>query len=299
MIRDWALALWALIKDTFVQWQRHRSAEMSAALAFYGVLALAGLALLSVYLAQRFFGHGIARGKAIGGTGHLAGPHNAHFIGKVLQEAASRPHGWVALAIGSLFFLLGVLGIAFQIQRMLNSVWDMKPQESAGEAKAAQKHAPQFLVIFLLSFVLICLLFAGATLHALTSNTHHLALFNGLLYQALDIAVSIVVLTFVFLFIFAYLPPVDVPWRNVWIGAVIAAVLYERGQFALSVYFGQMDATSPYADAGVILIVVLWLYYSAEVVLIGAAITKVLKCGADERAKKKTTALSAAANDTV
>jgi membrane protein len=294
MIRDWALILWTLVKDTFGQWQGHRSAEMAAALAFYGALALAGLSLVAVYVAQRFFGHGAARGTAVGGAGHFAGPHNAHFLAKVLQDAASRPHGWVALAIGALFFLLGVLGIAFQIQRMLNAIWDVKPEEGAGSAREAKSHAPQFLAIFFLSFVLICLLFAGATLHALTSNTHHLALFSGLLYQALDIAVSIAVLTFVFLFIFAYLPPVDVPWRNVWIGSVIAAVLYERGQFALSVYFGQMDATSPYADAGVLLIVVLWLYYSAEVILIGAAITKVLKTGADDRVKKRRTNLSRA-----
>jgi membrane protein len=85
------------------------------------------------------------------------------------------------------------------------------------------------------------------------------------------------VLTFVFLFIFAYLPPGDIAWRKVWIGAFISAVLYERGQFALSLYLGQMDARSPYADAGALVAVLIWLYYSASVVLIGADFTKVLK----------------------
>lgn len=75
----------------------------------------------------------------------------------------------------------------------------------------------------------------------------------------------------------AYLPPVDIPWRKVWIASFISAVLYERGQFALSVYLSQMDARSPYADAGVLLAVMVWLYYSAQVVLVGADFTKVLK----------------------
>lgn len=133
------------------------------------------------------------------------------------------------------------------------------------------------------ALLLIVLLLAGATVHALTAHTHHLPLLRGVLYQALDVGVTIVVLTFVFLFIFAYLPPVDVPWRNVWIASFVSAVLYERGQFALSVYLGQMDARSPYADAGVLLAVLLWLYYSAQIVLVGADFTKALK----ERSERK------------
>jgi membrane protein len=90
--------------------------------------------------------------------------------------------------------------------------------------------------------------------------------------------------------IFAYLPPVDIPWRKVWLGAFLSAVLYERGQFALSVYFGQMDATSPYADAGAVVAVLVWLYYSAQVVLIGADFTKVLNDDAQRRGKRNTRA---------
>lgn len=117
----------------------------------------------------------------------------------------------------------------------------------------------------------------GATVHALTSHTHHLPILRGLFYQALVVGVTIVVLTFVFLFIFAYLPPVDIPWRKVWIGSFVSAVLYERGQFLLSLYLGKMDARSPFADVGALLAVLIWLYFSAGIVLIGADFTKVLR----------------------
>ena len=124
---------------------------------------------------------------------------------------------------------------------------------------------------------------SGGALHALTSHTHALPIFTGVLYQALDIGASIALLTCVFLFMFAYLPPAGISWRNVWLGSFISAVLYERGQFALALYLGQMEAQSPYADAGALLAVLLWLYYSAQVVLAGAIVTKVLKERADER----------------
>jgi membrane protein len=111
-----------------------------------------------------------------------------------------------------------------------------------------------------------------------------LPVLRGLFFQALDVGASIVLLTGIFLVMFAYLPPVDIPWRTVWLGAFVSAVLYERGQFALALYLGQMEAASPYADAGAILAVLIWLYYSGQVVLTGAIVTKVLKERGEKRA---------------
>lgn len=272
MLREWLGEIWNLVKSTAGQWSKHRSAEMASSLAFYGAVALAGLGLVAVYIGARIAGGGSAAAQARGQTGHIAGSHNAQMLETILREAASRHDAWIALVIGALMFLAGVTATAFQLQQVLDVIWERR-----GAAKDATRHAGQFAAIYVLTLVLIVLLFAGAAVHALTTHTHHLPLLRGMLYQALVIGVTIAVLTFVFLFIFAYLPPADIPWRKVWIGAFISAVLYERGQFALSVYLGQMDARSPYADAGVLLAVLIWLYYSAQVVLVGADFTKVLK----------------------
>ncbi|HET9096163.1 MAG TPA: YihY/virulence factor BrkB family protein [Candidatus Baltobacteraceae bacterium] len=272
MLREWLSEVWTLVKCTASQWSKHRSAEMASSLAFYGAITLAGLALVAVYAAARILGGGQAAANTRGQTGHIAGPHNAQVLDAILHQAALRHDAWIALAAGAVMFLVGVTATAFQLQQVLDVVW-----EHRGAAKDARRHAPQFAAIYALTLVLIVLLFAGAAVHALTMHTHHLPLLRGVLYQALVVGVTIIVLTFVFLFVFAYLPPVDIPWRKVWIASFISAVLYERGQFALSVYLGQMDARSPYADAGVLLAVLLWLYYSAQVVLVGADFTKVLK----------------------
>lgn len=291
MLKQWAARAWEIAGETFRQWQKHRSAELASSLAFFGALALAGLALIAVYGAGVWFGHGSSRAYAAGHAQHISGPHNARVLDFVLREAASRHDAWIALVAGALIFIAAIAGSALQMQRAIDVIWDAKPQSTGkSEAKAARRHAPQFLAIYGLALLLAVLLFAGATVHGLTYHTHHLPALQGVLYQALDVGVSIVLLTFVFLFIFAYLPPVDVPWRQVWLASFISAVLYERGQFGLAVYFGLMDATSPYADAGAIVAVLLWLYYSAQIVLVGADLTKVLKDRAQERGKRNTRA---------
>lgn len=278
MLRTWAKTVWDLVKQTAGQWFAHRSAEMASSLAFYGAMGLAGLGLVAVYVAGRVVGGGSAASQTRGQTGHIAGAHNAQMVEAILREAASRHDAWIALAAGIVVFVIAVAATALQLQQVLDVIWEQR-----GAAKQMRHHAPQFLAIYVLSLVLIVLLFAGAAVHGLTSHTHHLSLLRGLFYQALVVGATIVVLTLVFLFIFAYLPPVNIPWRNVWIASFVSAVLYERGQFALSLYLGQMDARSPYADAGALLAVLLWLYYSAQVVLVGADFTKVLK----ERSERK------------
>ncbi len=272
MRHEWARKIWSLVKKTASQWRAHRSAELASSLAFYGALTLAGLSLIAVYAATKIIGRGSSAARAHSATGDVAGSHNAQVLDTVLREASMRHDAWIALAVGVVMFCVGVALTAMQLQRMLNVIWEQR-----GAAKDAKKHAPQFAAIFLLALLLVVLLFAGAAVHGLTAHTHHLTPARGMLYQAAVVVVTIVLLTFVFLFIFAYLPPVDIPWRKVWIASFICAILYERGQFALSAYLGLMDAQSPYADAGVLLAVLLWLYYSAQVVLVGADFTRVLK----------------------
>lgn len=272
MLRGFVGQVWDLIRRTAAQWNRHRSSEMASSLAFYGAVAIAGLGLVALYAAARIAGGGPAHAQARGQAGHIAGAHNAQVVDTILRLAASRHDAWIALVIGVLLFLAAVVATAFQLQSMIDIIWEQR--DAAKDAKA---HAPQLLGVFVLALILMLLLIAGATVHALTSHTHHLPILRGLFYQALVVGVTIVVLTFVFLFIFAYLPPVDIPWRKVWIGSFVSAVLYERGQFLLSLYLGKMDARSPFADVGALLAVLIWLYFSAGIVLIGADFTKVLR----------------------
>jgi membrane protein len=256
---------------------------MAAALAFYGAVALSGMVLIALYIGAAVAGEQTRR-HAVGAVARASGPHSAQLIDTIFREASLRHHAWVALIAGILLFIVATAGTAFQLQSVLDVIWDTRPDqrdERASEDKA--KRRAGFAAVYVLAFILGILLFAGAAIHGLTMHTHRLPAVNGLLYQALVVGVTIAILTFTFLCIFAYLPHADVPWKDVWIASFISAILYERGQFALAVYLGQMDARSPYADAGALIAVLLWLYYSAQVVVIGADLTKVLKCGLEVR----------------
>jgi membrane protein len=276
-MRVWIAAGWDVVRRTFAQWRAHRSAEMAAALAFYGAIALSGAVLIAVYAGAAFAGSDVRR-QAVGQVARASGSHNAQLLDVILREASSRHYGWIALAIGIVLFVVATAGTAYQLQNMLDVIWDRRRKSSDGhESGEKTKRRAGFAAVYFLALLLGVLLFAGAAIHGLTMHTHQLPALSGILYQALNVAVSIVLLTFIFLCIFAYLPHVDIPWRDVWIASFVSAILYERGQFALVVYLGQMDARSPYADAGALIASLLWLYYSAQVVVVGADLTKALK----------------------
>ncbi len=283
-MKTWAGAARELALRTFREYFGHRSAEMGAALAFFGALSLAGLALVATYFAAAFAGRSSARVHAGGQVAHYTGVHNGQFLESVLREASRSPFAWIAAVVGAVIFFGAVYGTALQLERMIDIVWDVDPKSrGSGAASEAERHAGPLGVIFLLSFFLLCLLFAGAALHALFAHTNAMPKLHVLLYQTLDVVVSIALLSCVFLVLFASLSPLDVPWRTAWAGGVLAAVLYERGQFGLAFYLGQIDVRSPYADVGAVVAVLLWLYYSAQVLLVGAYFTKSLKQAADER----------------
>jgi membrane protein len=273
-------ALWSQVHEiaaeTYGQWRRHRSSEMAAALAFYGAVALAALTLMALYIAAVVARDRGMRAFATGQLAHTTGTHNAQILDIILREAILRHYGWVALVVSAVVLIVAILATAMHVQEMIDVVWRPEQPEKEHPAQDARRHAGQFGIVVVLSFLLAVLLFAGAGIHGLMSRTHGLSFTMGLLYQSLDVSVSIVLITLVFLCIFAYLPPVDVPWKKVWPAALIGAILYERGQFALSIYIGQMDAKSPYADAGALLVILVWLFYSSQVVVIGADLTKVL-----------------------
>jgi membrane protein len=276
-MRRWIEAAWDVVKRTFAQWRAHRSAEMAAALAFYGAIALSGAVLIAVYAGAALAGNDVRR-QAIGQVARASGSHSAQVLDAILREASNRQNAWVALVIGIVLFALATAGTAYQLQKMLDVVWETR-QNTSGSRDSGDntKRRAGFAAVYFLALLLGVLLFAGAAIHGLTMHTHQLPAMSGILYQALDLAVSIVLLTFIFLCIFAYLPHVDIPWKDVWIASFVSAILYERGQFALVVYLGQMDARSPYADAGALIASLLWLYYSAQVVVVGADLTKALK----------------------
>lgn len=262
--------------DGYREWQKHRGAHLAAGLAFYGIMACAGAALVALYIVV----HDAALQQSIADSiRKTGGGTDARFVQHMMQAAALRHNSWVALAAGIILFLFAVVISSLLLKDGLDAIWDKQEP-----ASAALQHTPQFLAILGLSFVLVLLLFAGAGIHALAYRRHRVSMLWGVFYQGGDFVISVIVLTLLFLAIFAHVAPVRSSWKKVWLASVVSAVLYERGQFGLAFYIGQMDPRSPYADIGAFVSIILWLLYSAEVVYAGAIFTKILAHGSGKSA---------------
>lgn len=278
---SWLKRIWQIIVESYQEWQGRSCAQLAAALACYGILALSGLALVGLYVVTKL--RAFRTFDVSQPAGHAGGPADAGFVLQLLHAAQARHDTWIALAAGILIFAAGVVMSALLLQDGLNKIWERPPTK----LREAAHHVPEFAAILALSFVLILLLFVGAAIHALISRTHRVSLLIGILYQGADVIITVAVLTVAFLFVLAYIAPVRSPWRKVWLASLLSAILYERGQFGLSIYIGQMDPRSPYALLGALVSVILWILYSAEIVYVGAVLTKVL--ASRGRARKRAT----------
>jgi len=273
---EWLEHLWTIVVEIYREWQARACAQLAAALALYGVLACFAISLVGLYASVQ-----LRAGRTVDisrQAGRAGGQADATVLAQLLQGAQSRHDTWLALAAGIVLFIAAVAISALLLQDGMNRIWDVRRGNASKHSSASEvaRHAPQFLGMLLLSFALVVLLFAGAAIHALVNRTHRIGLGLGIAYQAGDFIISVGVLTLVFLFMFAYIAPVRSPWKRVWLAAFVSAVLYERGQFGLAIYIGQMDPRSPYADIGALIALILWILYSAEVVYGGAVFTKVL-----------------------
>ncbi|MDQ2679570.1 MAG: YihY/virulence factor BrkB family protein [Candidatus Eremiobacteraeota bacterium] len=273
MIRAAALFVLCAGMQTFGEWRKHRSGEMAAALSFFAAVALAAVALIGLYAAGKIVPAELLRATT-SGLSHVAGPSNGAALKALLQAAK---HGsWVPLTAGTGLLLVAVFATAMQLQAAVNFIWDVRDPKEDRAASSVGKQLPTFVLMFVLAFVLMIILLVGAGLHALAFVTHAAPLFSTLVFQAGNDAGSIVVLTLLFVTMFGRLPPSRVPRKALWAGGFATAIMYERAQFFLALYLGSIDLRSIFAEVGIGLAVLVWLYYSAQVVLVGANLTKVL-----------------------
>ncbi|HEY8296537.1 MAG TPA: YihY/virulence factor BrkB family protein [Candidatus Baltobacteraceae bacterium] len=274
MLRRLALLAIAIALATFREWRVHRSGEMAGALSFFASIALGALLLVALYVAGTIAVPDQLRDQTLVNVGHFTGSQNGHALTALLQ--AAKGASWIPLVAGTVLFTIAVLATAMQLQAALNFIWDVHDPKEDRAARSVGKSFPTFLLMFALSLVLLIILLVGAGLHALTVFTHALPLVVALSLQVVNVAGSIVVLTLLFVAMFARLPPTKIPRPTLWIGSLVTAIMYERAQFFLALYLGSIDVRSLYAIVGIVLAVLLWLYYSAQVVLVGANFTKVL-----------------------
>ena len=263
---------WSLLKQTFLSWNNHEAARLSAALSFYALLSLAPLIILVVAVASLLFGHTGAQEEIVRQFAAILGIDGARAVAAVLEHGKT-PTGVVATVLGLLTLLVGASGVFGELQAALNRIWDVPDTGRHPAHELIRTHLLSFGLALGVGFLLLVSLIVSAGLAALGSYFGTLLPVPAWLLELLNFAVSFAAISLLFALLFKYVPDAPIPWRDVWSGAVATALLFTVGKALIGLYLGKAAVGSAYGAAGSLIVVIVWVYYSAMIFLFGAEFT--------------------------
>jgi membrane protein len=280
MTRSWKTLLdpaqfLQLLKEAFISWSNDKVPRHGAALAYYAVLSLVPLLVINIAMIGLIFGREAAEGYIMEQIGSLVGPQSAAAIKEMIQRASQPTTGILATLVATATLLLGASGVFAQLQDSLNSVWGVQPKEGRGIWGLIKDRFISVATLLGTGFLLLVSLALSAALSAFGKWFSAWLPAPESVLQVLDIAISLVGITGLFALMFKVLPDARVAWSDVWVGAALTAVLFTVGKFAIGLYLGKSDVGSAYGAAGSIVILLVWVYYSSQILLFGAEFTQV------------------------
>ncbi|HEY2589406.1 MAG TPA: YihY/virulence factor BrkB family protein [Tepidisphaeraceae bacterium] len=264
-------SVWNLLKQTFVEWSEDRVSRLSAALAFYTAFSIAPLIMIAVWVAGWMFGEAAARREVSAQLQTLLGPEAAGAIEDMLNRANAHGSGgtW-ATVVGVGFFIYAAFSLFGELQDSMNTIWDVKSRPGLAWWPMLRRRLLPFVMVLGTVFLLLVSLLVSAVLAAagrVIPLQYHSRLASA--------AASLALFTFLFAMLFKFLPDVRIHWRDVWIGAAATAGLWTVGESLISMYLARPDAWAAYGAAGSEALLLLWVYYSAQVLFVGAEFTQV------------------------
>ncbi len=265
-----------LTKETHAAWQKDNVQFMAAALAYYTIFSLAPLMIIAIAIAGAVFGEEAARGELVSQIQGLVGREGAEAI-QAMIENANKPGsgGGFATLIGSALLLLGASGVFGQLQLALNTIWGVKSKPKKDIRSFLAARFLSFAMILVIGFLLLVSLLLSSIFAVASKSFGALPPGHPMAVQSLNFMISFAIVTVLFAAIYKYLPDVRIPWKNLWVGAAVTAVLFNIGKALIGVYLGNSAIGSTYGAAGSLVVVLIWIFYSAQILLIGAEFTQV------------------------
>ena len=267
----------SLLKQTAQEWVDDKAPQLGAALAYYTVFSLAPLVLVILAIVGFIYRDDPAGAwnKIMAQMGYFLDQSAIHTVQGIAQTASKPSKGWMATAIGILLALFGASGVFGQLQDALNTIWGVKLKPGAGILGFLRVRFLSFSMVGGICFMLLVSLVLESVLKGF-SHYVQAALPGGIVvamaaYWIFDLTVIILL----FAVIFKFLPDAEVQWRDVWVGAALTAVFFAVGKWALGLYLGSGSAASAYGAASSLITLLLWVYYSAQILLFGAEFTQV------------------------
>src|SRR2546423_6870192 len=269
-LRSWGPLLW----QSFNDWMEDRALRFSAALAYYSIFSMAPLVIIAISVAGSVFGEDAARGQIYQQIEWLLGPKGATEIQSIIQASSNAPKSLLATAIGLITLLIGASGVFGQLKDALNTIWGVRLKPGLGMIASVKEYVLSFSMVLAVGFLLIVSLLLSAVLHAINNfMIGYLPMSNFI--EPLAAIVSFAVLTLLFALIYKVLPDVEIGWEDVWIGAAVTSLAFTIHTSLISLYLGTSSIASSFGAAGALILILIWVYYSTTIFLLGAEFTKV------------------------
>ncbi|MBD0315239.1 MAG: YihY/virulence factor BrkB family protein [Nitrospiraceae bacterium] len=267
--------LWPLLKEAASDWSHDRAPRLGAALAYYTVFSIVPLLIIIIAVIGLVFGQDAAQGAIMQHIASLVGEQSAATLKDMIQRADEPSTGILATIIAVGTALLGASGFFGELQSALNTVWGLQPKEGLGIWGYIRSRFLSMATVLGTAFLLLVSLLLTAAVSSVGKWFGGLLPLPELVLQAINVLLSFIVITGLFAMIFKVLPDAHVAWRDVWVGAALTAALFTVGKFAIGLYLGKSNPGSGYGAAGSLVILLVWVYYSAQILLYGAEFTQV------------------------
>jgi membrane protein len=270
--------VFTLLKDTYDEWNADKAPRLAAALSYYTIFSLAPLLIVVIAVAGLAFGQDAVQGRLDEQIQGLLGRQGADFIQDIILNARKPGDSILATILGLVTLLLGAGSVFGQLQEALNIVWGVA-RRPRGPLETIKERFLSFTMVLGVGFLLLVSLVISAVLSAIGQLSANWIPGNEFILQLVNIVISFGIITLLFALIFKILPDADIQWRAVWIGAAFTALLFTIGKLLIGLYLGRSGVTSTFGAAGSLVVVLLWIYYSAQILLFGAEFTQMYARG--------------------
>jgi membrane protein len=267
-------ATFSLLKETSQKWLDDRAMTLAAALALYALLSLAPLLIVAVSVAGLAFGEAAARGELTQQFRTMLGPDAGAAVEGVLVHTKELHANILGTVVGLAILLFGASGVFTELQDSLNAIWQVKPKPGLGVGGIVKARAFSFAVVLGVAFLLLVSLVVSAGLNIVGKFMSDRLPGGTGLWQCVNIVVSVTTVTLLFALIFKVIPDARIRWRDVGYGALFTAVLFTIGKALIGLYLGRASVGSAYGAAGSLVVLVAWVYYSAQILFFGAEFTQ-------------------------
>ncbi|MEO8892332.1 MAG: YihY/virulence factor BrkB family protein [Coleofasciculaceae cyanobacterium] len=262
-----------LLKETFKEWQEDKASRLAAALAYYTAFSIAPLLIIVIAIAAVFFGEQAAQGQIVERIQNLVGREGAEAIQTMIQNSRKPTTGTIATIISIGVLLFGATNVFAQLQDALNTIWEVAPKP--GVKGLVKTRFISFTLILGVGFLLLVSLVLSTVLAVLGNYLGDLFPNLQLIWSVVNFTISFGIITLLFALIYKFLPDVKITWGDVGIGAAITALLFTIGKSLLGLYLANSSVGSTYGAAGSFVVLLLWVNYSAQILLFGAEFTQV------------------------